>query len=263
MSAYYLGIDLGSSFTKMALLNDENHVCATEIVKTLNRDKNILEKKLDTLQQEYDIAGICTTGYGRDYFKRATLVKTELQCAAIGVALTYAGPKTIIDIGGEDIKIIRSGAEGKVDDFFMNSKCAAGTGTFITEIAERAELDLSQMSTLAAKSNFMRELNSFCTVFAKTEIMKWIFEEVPLEDLARGIYVSIVNRVAKLRIDKTLPIFMIGGVIEYHPFLKDIMQEKFTKEVTVPAHPQFVNAMGAAYFVKNALIKPSLKTESL
>ena len=85
----------------------------------------------------------------------------------------------------------------------MNTKCAAGTGTFITEIAERAEIDLSKMSKLAATSDFQKELNSFCTVFAKTEIMKWIFEEVPIKDLARGIYISIVNRIAKIRITKT------------------------------------------------------------
>jgi predicted CoA-substrate-specific enzyme activase len=246
--ACYIGIDLGSSFTKVSVLDDQNHICAAEIVKTLNRDKNILHNIMTKLASQFEIAAICATGYGREYFKEATLYKTEIQCAAAGLMHAYPETKTIIDIGGEDIKIILTGKSGEVDEFYMNSKCAAGTGTFITEIAERAELNLETMSDLASKSTFNRELNSFCTVFAKTEIMKWIFEEVPVNDLARGIYVSIVNRVAKLKINKKLPIYMIGGVIKYHPFLKILMEEKFNSAVMVPENPQMVNSLGAALF---------------
>jgi predicted CoA-substrate-specific enzyme activase len=248
LHACYIGIDLGSSFTKITALDDENKVCAAEIVKTLNRDKNTLSHVLDDIHSRFKIAGICATGYGREYFKNASVYKTEIQCAAAGLLLAYPGKKTIIDIGGEDIKIISTGSEGEVDEFYMNTKCAAGTGTFITEIAERAELDLAAMSELAAKSDFNRELNSFCTVFAKTEIMKWIFEEVPVNDLARGIYVSIVNRVAKLKINKNHPLYMIGGVIRYHPFLKTLMENKFNTTVNVPLEPQMTNSMGAAYY---------------
>ncbi|MFI5150019.1 MAG: acyl-CoA dehydratase activase [Bacteroidia bacterium] len=249
MEEYFLGIDIGSSFTKIVVVK-EGEVCASEIVKTLNRDKNILRNALSAMHQRFKIAETAATGYGKEYFKEAGVFKTEIQCAAAGLFHLDSGPKTIIDIGGEDIKIIRSGKKGDVDEFYMNSKCASGTGTFITEIAERAEIDLGSMSELASGSALNRELNSFCTVFAKTEIMKWIFEEVPIEDVARGIYVSIVNRVAKLQMDRTLPIYIIGGVIAYHPFLKQIMQEKFKKEVCVPEQPQMVNAQGAAFLAK-------------
>ena len=111
--------------------------------------------------------------------------------------------------------MIKSNDKGKVEDFYMNTKCAAGTGTFITEIAERAELDLSKMSELASRSVMNKELNSFCTVFAKTEIMKWILDEVSEEDLSRGIYISIVNRITKLKMDKSVPIYLIGGVAAF------------------------------------------------
>ena len=137
----------------------------------------------------------------------------------------------------------------------MNTKCAAGTGTFITEIAERAELDLSEMSELASQSDLNRELNSFCTVFAKTEIMKWIFAEMPEKDLARGIYISIVNRIVKLKMDKSVPIYLIGGVAEFHPFLKNIMEEMFEKEIIVAKNPQMINAYGAAVEAKRKTIK--------
>ncbi len=95
---------------------------------------------------------MCATGYGRKHFERAKITKTEIYCASIGVNELCSEEKTIIDIGGEDIKVIKSNDEGKVEDFYMNTKCAAGTGTFITEIAERAELDLSEMSELASQS---------------------------------------------------------------------------------------------------------------
>ena len=132
----------------------------------------------------------------------------------------------------------------------MNTKCAAGTGTFITEIAERAEIDVTKMSEMASRSSFSKELNSFCTVFAKTEIMKWLFDDVPVEDVAKGIYISIVNRIAKIRMDKNLPIYLIGGVSQYHPYLKNVMEEKFNSKVTVPENPQLIIAFGAAILAK-------------
>ncbi len=247
---HYLGIDIGSSYTKITVIGDDDTIVFQRILKTLNREKNQLSNTLDNIYSRYQVKGICSTGYGREHFKDAHINKTEIYCASVGVSKLFPQEKNIIDIGGEDIKIIKSTGQGKVDDFYMNTKCAAGTGTFITEIAERAEINLSKMSELASTSNFMSELNSFCTVFAKTEIMKWIFDEVPVQDLARGIYISIVNRIAKLRIVKGLPVYMIGGVIAHHPFLQNILSEKFQQEVIVPKNPQMINSFGAALLAK-------------
>lgn len=144
----------------------------------------------------------------------------------------------------------------------MNTKCAAGTGTFITEIADRAEIDVTKLSDLAAKSNFAKELNSFCTVFAKTEIMKWLFDDVPIEDVAKGIYISIVNRVAKIRMDKELPIYLIGGVSQFHPYLRNVMEEKFNSKVIVPENPQIISAFGAALLSKKYFNKINSKAEN-
>lgn len=250
MNNFFQGIDIGSSYTKVTVIDEDNRVCYQNIVKTLNRDKQELGNILTKIKSEFNIVATCATGYGREHFKDAHINKTEIYCASVGVSALYPEVKTIIDIGGEDIKVIKTTAEGKVDDFYMNTKCASGTGNYIVEIAERAELELSRLSELAAKSNFDKELNSFCTVFAKTEIMKWIFDEVPEQDLARGIYISIVNRIAKIKMDKTLPIFLIGGVIQYHPFLKTIMEEKFKQRVVVPENPQMINSFGAALLAK-------------
>ena len=249
---HYLGIDIGSSYTKMTVVDDNFIPVFRNIQKTLNRDKKLLQTILDKIYSDFKITSVCATGYGREHFNREHFNKTEIHCASVGVSQLFAELKNIIDIGGEDIKVIRSAKDGRVEDFYMNTKCAAGTGTFITEIAERAEIDLALMSTLAAKSNFGKEINSFCTVFAKTEIMKWIFDEVAVEDIARAIYISIANRIEKIRMDKDLPIYLIGGVIEYHPYLKTIIEEKFKQKVVVPEFPHLINSFGAAVMAKKS-----------
>ncbi|MHB8259056.1 MAG: acyl-CoA dehydratase activase [Bacteroidia bacterium] len=248
---HYLGVDIGSSYTKLTVIDNHDEVTFQQIIKTLNRNKDTLSNLLKNIHSKYTISSICATGYGREHFKEAHLTKTELHCASVAVSKLYPIDKTIIDIGGEDIKVIKSLSNGRVEDFYMNTKCAAGTGTFITEVAEKAEIDVSMMSALALSSTFNSELNSFCTVFAKTEIVKWIFDEVPIQDIARGIYISIVNRIAKLNMDKNLPVYLVGGVIAYHPYLKVLLQEKFKKEVIVPKEPQLINSFGAALVAKN------------
>lgn len=255
----FLGVDIGSSYTKLTVIDEVKNIEYQDILKTLNRDKNALSSLLNHIKSNYEIQKICSTGYGREHFKEAHINKTEIYCASVGVSALYPANKTIVDIGGEDIKVIKSNSDGKVNDFYMNTKCAAGTGTFITEIAERAEIDLLKMSELAAQSNFDKELNSFCTVFAKTEIMKWIFDEVPVEDLARGIYISIVNRIAKLKIENDLPIYLIGGVIQYHPVLKSIIEQKFNQSVVVPENPQMINSYGAAIVARNNIVTTNNK----
>ena len=128
----------------------------------------------------------------------------------------------------------------------MNDKCAAGTGSFLSEIAERAEINISEMSGLASLSAYDKELNSFCTVFAKTEIMNWVFEGMKTPDIARGIYISIANKVAKMRLDPGIPTYMIGGVIAHHPYLKTLLNEKFDKDIQIIENPQFTVSFGAA-----------------
>jgi predicted CoA-substrate-specific enzyme activase len=203
----------------------------------------------------------CATGYGRKHFTMSDIVKTEINCAAAGVSLACPGEKNIIDIGGEDIKIIRCDKDDNVQNFYMNDKCAAGTGAFLSEIAERASINIAEMSTLASLSNYEKELNSFCTVFAKTEIMNWIFDGMSLEDISRGVYNSIANKIAKMRIDPGIPTYMIGGVIAHHPYLKQILSEKFDLKINIIEAPQFVVSYGAAVIAAKTFSKKG-KNES-
>ncbi|MBK8920952.1 MAG: 2-dehydropantoate 2-reductase [Saprospirales bacterium] len=249
---YFLGVDLGSAYIKFTVIDEYAKIVFQTALKTLNRDKISVRHVIEVLKGEYPVSRICATGYGRKHIIDADIVKTELNCAVLGVSHYFPGEKNILDIGGEDIKVIKCNAETNIENFYLNDKCAAGTGSFITEVAERADIAIAEMSDLAMKSAFRRELNSFCTVFAKTEIMSWLFEGMTVEDISKGIYISILNRIVKLRIDPLSPVYLIGGVIAHHFFLKNLLQEHYKTAITIVEKPQFTVSFGAALYARQA-----------
>jgi 2-dehydropantoate 2-reductase len=263
----FLGIDLGSAYTKITVVNGTADIVYQTLLKTHNRDKMALKHVMHALQSEFRIAGSCATGYGRKQFPDADIIKTEINCAAVGVSHYFKGEKNIIDIGGEDIKVIQCDQGDLVENFYLNDKCAAGTGSFLSEIAERAGIEISDMSILASKSASLNELNSFCTVFAKTEIMNWMFDGVPVEDVSKGVYLSIVNRMAKMRINPHYRVLLIGGVVAFHPYLKTILATKLETEPEVVPRPQYITSFGAALIAsqmsgkKDNKIQESFKKE--
>ncbi|MEE8336384.1 MAG: acyl-CoA dehydratase activase [Candidatus Neomarinimicrobiota bacterium] len=241
----YLGIDLGSSYTKFAVTNGSGRLLHKDVIPTLSRDKMVFQDKLQGIRELYSVSRICTTGYGRFSFT-GDINKTELICASQGASLLFPEHKCIIDIGGEDIKIVESAPGGEIINFYMNDKCSAGTGTFITEIAEKAELEIGEMSTLARAASGSKIINSFCTVFAKTEILGWKFTGVPIEEIALGIYLSIVSRIIKLPVRRNLPIILCGGVIAYHGYLGNLLSKEFGVKVKISPDSQYLVALGAA-----------------
>jgi len=249
-TSHYLGVDLGSSYTKFAVLDNEGKVAHKAVIPTLSRRREEFDRQMKLIGERFSITRVCSTGYGRKNVT-ADLQKTELICAAAGVSVFHATRKCILDIGGEDIKIIESDEHGGVVSFFMNDKCSAGTGTFITEIAERSELDIAEMSELARRSVSRRVMNSFCTVFAKSEILGWKFAGTPIEEIARGIYLSVVDRICKLPLKRELPLYVCGGVIAFHPYLGELLAEAISAEGHVVADPQYTVAVGAAAMARN------------
>jgi len=262
MSAHFLGIDLGSSYTKLVAIDNAGKTVYVKAVPTLSRKREAFETAMFEVRSQGEIGRTCATGYGRRNIE-SDLQKTELVCASAGVSMMHPTHKCILDIGGEDIKIIESGADGAVISFFMNDKCSAGTGTFITEIAERAELDAAEMGPLARRSQSERTMNSFCTVFAKSEILGWKFEGAPIEELAKGIYLSVVDRVRKLPIKRDLPLFLCGGVIAFHPYLGELISERMQVHMQVVAQPQFAVALGAAVLARNDALKRDVSKEGI
>lgn len=249
MSQYFLGVDFGSAFTKYVVAGENGDMLSREVLPTLTRHKEAHQAVMDSIHQEYQIAATCATGYGRDHIK-SDVQKTELICVSIGVSSKYSGRKQIIDIGGEDIKIIDSGAAGEVEHFYMNDKCAAGTGAFITEVAEKLEIEIDEMSELAQKSDSKKVINSFCTVFAKSEVLAWKFDDMPVEDMARGIYLSIIDRLKKLPVRHDLPAYLCGGVAAHHPYLAELMGKEMGMEIRPTVLPQYMVALGAALIAR-------------
>jgi len=242
----FLGVDLGSAYIKFTVIDAKQNVVFRYTLQSLNRDRLAHKQVMQAIHSDFDIKYSCATGYGRKHFIESDIIKTEINCGAAGVSRDFNGAKNIIDIGGEDIKVIHCDDQNAVTNFYMNDKCAAGTGSFLSEIAERAEIDISEMSHLAARSNYDKELNSFCTVFAKTEIMQWIFDGMSIEDIARGIYLSIANKVAKMKLLPDVPTVMIGGVIANHPYLQSLLNEKFSANIELVEEPQHTVSLGAA-----------------
>ncbi len=199
----YCGVDVGASSTKLVLLGQDREVRGRSIrrsgVDYAATARACLDEAVDAAGAEAgQVRRTVSTGYGRRNVDFADDARTELSCHGVGCYHHFPSAITIIDIGCQDNKIIRLDESGRRIDFKMNRKCAAGTGAFLEEIAVRLDVSLNELDALAAGSTDAAPLNSFCTVFAATEILSHLREGVPLKDLIRGAFVSVVKRVAEM-----------------------------------------------------------------
>jgi predicted CoA-substrate-specific enzyme activase len=194
-----------------------------------------------------DMAAAASTGYGRKNVSYAGDSKTEIGCHAKGCYLYFPFSTTIIDIGGQDNKIIKLDDQGLRTNFKMNRKCAAGTGAFLEEMAMRLDVAIEDMDALAQKSENMVKLGSFCTVFSATEVLENIRQGKKLPDIVKGVFYSMVKRV--LEMDAlTENVVMTGGVVAHNPYLVKMTEEIIGRKILVPDHPQLTGAIGAALY---------------
>ena len=246
----YCGVDVGASSTKLVLLDEDREVRGRSIQRS---GVDYAATARACLAEAIDAAGAgagrvrrtVSTGYGRRNVGFADDARTELQCHGVGCFHHYPSAITIVDIGCQDNKIIRLDERGRRVDFKMNRKCAAGTGAFLEEIALRLDIELEELERLASSTSEAVRLNSFCTVFASTEILSHLRRGEPLAGLVRGAFASVVNRVAEMdRLDGE--VVLTGGVVAHNPTTARIFSDKLGGEVKVPPHPQFTGALGAA-----------------
>jgi predicted CoA-substrate-specific enzyme activase len=248
--AFYAGIDAGSWTTKAAILNGAGTVRATAIVRTAADLVGAAEGAYALALERAGIARgdvdiLCATGFGRHAIPFAGMNRTELDAHARGVSLFCPGPLTVVDIGGQDAKMIRLDAANKRVSHRMNRKCASGTGSFLDEIALRLDVRVDDLPAVAAGSTEELELGSFCTVFAGTELLAAIRQGKKASDLVRAAYRSVVKRVLEMeRIDGK--VVATGGVVAHHPMIVTLMREVLKVEVQVPPYPQEIGAIGAA-----------------
>jgi predicted CoA-substrate-specific enzyme activase len=179
---------------------------------------------------------------------------TEIACHPKGAYFHFPQEMTVIDIGAQDNKIIRLNSQGRRVSFRMNRKCAAGTGSFLEEIALRLDLDVADLNGLAEQSTKELELGSFCTVFAATEVLAKIRAGERVEDIVRGAFRSVVKRVFEMdAVSDSL--VLSGGVVAHNPILMTLVEERFGKKPLATPDPQFTGAFGAALFARDNLDK--------
>ena len=253
---YFAGIDVGTSYIKAVIIDEKNEITGSFTERSgADLYKSIIlafEGAIaDTNVSRDTIKYTTATGFGRGNVSFADNVKTEISAHAKGAYHYFPRKITIIDIGGQDTKIIKTDAKGKTIGFKMNRKCAAGTGAFIEEIAYKLSIPLSEMNSLAAKSAKDAALSSFCTVFASTEILTRIKEGEKIEDMIKSAFESVARRVIEMdTLEGT--IVMTGGVVAYNDIILKILSKYVGKELLTPPAPQLSGAVGAALFAKEA-----------
>jgi predicted CoA-substrate-specific enzyme activase len=250
---FYAGIDIGSLTTETVVLDRSGAVLASNIILTgassvkaanASYEKALADAGLTTA----DIAVCVATGYGRGKAAFADARITEITCHAKGAHILRPDVKTVVDIGGQDSKVIRIGANGAVTDFVMNDKCAAGTGRFLEVMARTLEVDLDELGPLALESDSDLKVSSMCTVFAESEVVSLIGEGVAAKHIAWGICRSVADRTASLaeRVGGVAPAVMTGGVAK-NPAVVRALETRLGYSLTLPAEPQIVGALGAAH----------------
>lgn len=253
---FYAGIDVGTSYIKVVIINRKNEIkgyYVERLSSDLQKSINIAFKKaLDMANISKSLINhITSTGFGRENISFKDGVKTEISCHAKGAFNYFPKKITVIDIGGQDTKIIKTDKEGKIIGFKMNRKCAAGTGSFLEEIAFKLNIPLNKINAIALKSNKDTSLGSYCTVFASTEILTRIKEGEKVEDMIKSAFESVVKRVIEM---DTLEgnIVLTGGVIEYNNLILKILEKRAKVKIHTPPNPQLIGAYGAALFAKEA-----------
>jgi predicted CoA-substrate-specific enzyme activase len=198
-----------------------------------------------------DVVNAVSTGYGRKNVPFANDTKTEIGCHGSGCYLYFPESITIIDIGGQDNKIIKLDEKGRRTSFKMNRKCAAGTGAFLEEMSARLDVPLEEMDGLAARSQDMVKLGSFCTVFSATEVLENIRHGKKIEDIVKGLFFSVIRRVLEMD-SMTENVVMTGGVVAHNPYLIKMAEDMIDRQVLIPEHPQLTGAIGAALYAMTA-----------
>jgi (R)-2-hydroxyacyl-CoA dehydratese activating ATPase len=245
------GIDIGSITAKGALLVD-NKILGTRVIFTGYNSEKAGKKVFYELLEEHGIKEaavhkIVSTGYGRESVGFSDKSITEITCHGAGAIFQEPGTRTVIDIGGQDSKALSISDEGKVKDFAMNDKCAAGTGRFLEVMARALEVDLEDFGSLSLKAQFPAKISSLCTVFAESEVISLISKGEYRENIMAGIHESIASRVSALakRVGITEKVVMTGGVAKNIGVVK-ALEAKLGTVITIAPIPQENGAIGAA-----------------
>ncbi|NWF96529.1 MAG: 2-hydroxyglutaryl-CoA dehydratase [Candidatus Thorarchaeota archaeon] len=246
-----IGLDIGSTTTKGLILSSTGRVLGSHIMSSGSSVAEATQQVLDILRSVTGIpvedCPIVSTGYGRGSVASATRTVTEITCHSIGVHLLNPSIRLLIDVGGQDSKAIRIGANGRPSDFELNDKCSAGTGRFLEVMARVLGVAIDELGPLALRSSSPCSISSTCTVFAESEVIGRIGSGDSAEDIAAGIHLAMATKVAALskRLGIERPVGITGGV-SLNPAFRYYLSRLLDCDLWTPENPQLTGALGAA-----------------
>ncbi|MBW2595595.1 MAG: 2-hydroxyglutaryl-CoA dehydratase [Deltaproteobacteria bacterium] len=245
------GIDIGSITAKAAVLED-GRILGSKVAFTgynaRQAGKNVFEDLLRELDMDASsIEKTVSTGYGRNSVKFADKAMTEIICHGAGAYYLNPEVRSIIDVGGQDSKVLTIDSDGRVKDFAMNDKCAAGTGRFLEVMARALESDLDDFGDLSLKSDKPSKISSICTVFAESEVISLISKGKSREDIIAGIHESVASRISSMarRVGVKEPVMMTGGVAKNIGVVR-ALEKALGVSIEVSEFAQVNGAVGAA-----------------
>jgi predicted CoA-substrate-specific enzyme activase len=254
---YFAGIDIGSLSAETVIIDGQEKILSYDISSTGANSKIAGER---SFRQALERAGISpadlqftvVTGYGRISLPFANKAITEITCHGRGAYQLFPETRTVLDIGGQDSKVIRLSDDGRVVDFAMNDKCAAGTGRFIEVMARALEIELEEMGPLSMKSKQDITISSMCTVFTESEVVSLVAQARPTEDIINGIHNAICKRLFAMleRVGVIAEVTMTGGVAK-NAGITEKIRRHVGGMLNVPEEPQIVGALGAALIAKD------------
>ena len=260
------GIDVGSSTTKIVGVDAEGvlhwHVLEDSEPRAEEQIERLLQRAAEAARSaevgDAQARPLVATGYGRKLVRQADRVVTEITCHARGVYRALGHGGTLVDVGGQDSKVIGLSPEGEVLDFARNDKCAAGTGRFLENTSRRLGVDLEHLGEVALSARDEATLSSTCTVFAESEIVSLLAHGVAVEPILKGLHRALVERlVAMIRTVGLRPPLMLSGGVARNPAIARLLEAETGQRVIVPPHPQLMGAYGAALVALEKVGEPT------
>jgi len=259
----YMGVDIGSASSKCVILDDALKIISHAVISAgtgTSGPRRAVDTALEAAETGIErLSCIIATGYGRNTYEHAAESVSELSCHAKGAVWLMPGVRTVIDIGGQDAKALSVDTNGKMKNFAMNDKCAAGTGRFLDVMARVLELSVDMLAEYDEKADGIVPVSSTCAVFAESEVISHLAKNVPVPNLIAGIHQSAAARAASLmkRIGVTEPVLMTGGVANNRGVVRALEKNLGIKVSTSP-YSQIAGAIGAALFAHEKTVSGNL-----
>ena len=238
-----LGVDVGSTTTKMVLMENNEIVWYKIEDVGVVIEEDVLSKMIKEVEQNYPIDKIIATGYGRHKISFADKVVPEVIALGKGANYFFNDADGVIDIGGQDTKVLKIDKNGKVVDFILSDKCAAGTGKFLEKALDILKIDRNEINKY--KSDNVAKISSMCAVFAESEIISLLSKKVPKEEILMGVYESIINRVIPMTNRLKIQNIVFSGGVAKNKVLVEMFEKKLNKKLLIPEEPQIVCCVGA------------------